>query len=138
MNESMVNSAALTAGRVAVLLEDGTVAVLVEGTDERLVCDMLYAGDTPPVLGVGDQVLIWRGTAERGVLVGRVGPTNRPGPEKDTPDTLALEAKSNLILKCGDGSITIRADGKIMIKGKNLVSLALETNRIKGGSVSIN
>ena len=54
------------------------------------------------------------------------------------PDELTLEAASQLSLKCGEGSITIRNDGKILIKGKNLVSLALETNRIKGGSVAIN
>jgi hypothetical protein len=54
------------------------------------------------------------------------------------PDDLVLEAKETVTLRCGDGSITIRADGKILIKGKDLVSHAQRANRIKGGSVSIN
>jgi len=56
----------------------------------------------------------------------------------DTPDTLLLEAKESLTLRVGDGSITIRADGKILIKGKELVSHAEKMNRIKGGAVAIN
>jgi hypothetical protein len=58
--------------------------------------------------------------------------------DDEIPDTLVLEAKSSLTLRVGDGSITIRADGKILIKGKDLVSYATRVNRIKGGSVSIN
>jgi len=41
-------------------------------------------------------------------------------------------------LRVGDGSITIREDGKVLIKGKDLVSHAQRMNRIKGGAVSIN
>ena len=51
---------------------------------------------------------------------------------------MVLEAKRRLTLKCGDGSITIREDGKILIKGKDLVSHATRMNRIKGGAVQIN
>ena len=94
-------------------------------------------------LSPGDAVLLWRPeiTSRRGVVLGRVGPSNAPEsshPPEAVPDELVLEAKNNLILKCGDGSITIRADGKILIKGKDLVSHAQRVNRIKGGSVAIN
>ena len=58
--------------------------------------------------------------------------------EDVVPDELVLEAKHTLTLRVGDGSITIREDGKILIKGKDLVSHAARTNRIKGGSVQIN
>ena len=49
-----------------------------------------------------------------------------------------LEAKENLTLRVGAGSITLRKDGKILIRGKDLVSRADRMNRIKGGAVSIN
>jgi hypothetical protein len=73
------------------------------------------------------------------VVLGRIA---RAAPKSATaqepPDTLVLQAKRDLTLKCGDGSITICADGKIIIKGTDLVSRAKRTNRIKGGSVAIN
>ena len=49
-----------------------------------------------------------------------------------------LEAQDEIQLKCGEGSITLRKDGKIIIKGTHLLSRAIGPNRIKGGSVQIN
>jgi hypothetical protein len=49
-----------------------------------------------------------------------------------------LEAQEEIVLKCGEGSITLRKDGKIIIKGTHLLSRASGPNRIKGGSVQIN
>ena len=49
-----------------------------------------------------------------------------------------LEAQDEIQLKCGEGSITLRKDGKIVIKGTHLLSRSSGPNRIKGGSVQIN
>ncbi len=49
-----------------------------------------------------------------------------------------FNAKKEIVLQCGKGSITIRKDGKIIIKGSNLLSRASGQNKIKGGSVAIN
>jgi len=57
---------------------------------------------------------------------------------EDAPDELVMEARKNLVLRCGAGSITLRADGKVLIRGKDLVARARRTHRIKGGSVAIN
>ena len=51
---------------------------------------------------------------------------------------IVLEARKGMTLRVGEGSITLRADGKILIKGKDLVSHARRMNRIRGGSVSLN
>jgi hypothetical protein len=51
---------------------------------------------------------------------------------------VTLEAQEEILLKCGEGSITLRKDGKIIIKGTHLLSRATGPNRIKGGSVQIN
>jgi len=51
---------------------------------------------------------------------------------------IMIEAKEEVILKCGAGSITLRKDGKITIRGTHLLSRASGRNRIKGGSVDIN
>jgi len=138
-------AAGIGAGRiaraaVAGVAADGTVEVLLGGADgERCACDVLepFAGPAAP-LTPGDPVLVWRSAegGERGVVLGRIG-RHRAEPV-ERPDELVLEAKKTLTLRCGDGSITIREDGKILIKGKDLVSHARRVNRIRGGSVAIN
>jgi hypothetical protein len=132
---SLAQSAQLFRGRVLEVNE--AVVVLVDDADP-LACDVLVTGGPAYLnLGTGDEVLVWRPAvpAERGIVLGKVEP---PGAEAETPSELVVEARENLTLRCGDGSITLRADGKILIKGKDLVSHAQRTNRIKGGSVAIN
>lgn len=127
-------------GTVIRLDATGARVVLEEGVTEEIDCDLLYASSAPPRLIVGDAVLVWRPAAsEHGVLIGRIGLSAAdPHGDAGTPDELVIEAKHSLSLRVGDGSITIRDDGKILIKGKDLVSHAQRMNRIKGGAVSIN
>lgn len=49
-----------------------------------------------------------------------------------------LEAKQEISLVCGKSSIVLRRDGKIVVKGVEIVSRAQGRNKIKGGSVHIN
>ena len=53
-------------------------------------------------------------------------------------ERLVLEGKEEIVLRCGSGSITLRKDGKIVIRGTHILSRASGPNRIKGGSVQIN
>lgn len=139
--ESETQAAAILRATVVAMNSDGSVRCAAEDEGGQVVCDLLHTADGPRLrLKRGDRVLLWlpEADAERGVLLGRIGPSRPSTPKDDTPDELIIEAKQNLTLKCGDGSITIRADGKVLIKGKDLVSHAKRTNRIKGGSVAIN
>ena len=128
------------------LCDDGLVEISWSGG--TALCDVLCTASGPVPAEVGDTVLamIPPSDAERGVVIGRVGlasapnstPANSGVLNGETPDELILEAKESLTLRVGEGSITIRADGKILIKGKDLVSHAQRVNRIRGGSVAIN
>lgn len=51
---------------------------------------------------------------------------------------LVLTAENELVLSCGEASITLKKNGKILLSGSNLLSRAQFANRIKGGSVQIN
>lgn len=53
-------------------------------------------------------------------------------------DKILLKAEREITLQCGKGSITVKKDGKIIIKGTNILSRASQTNKIKGGSVELN
>src|SRR5947207_1076116 len=111
--------------------------VLVAAADgEELVCEVLSTGALASLLlAPKDTVLVWQqdSRAGRGVILGRVGLSHA-----EIPEEVVLEATESLILRVGDSSIRIRADGKVLIKGKDLVSHAQNVNRIKGGAVAIN
>jgi len=51
---------------------------------------------------------------------------------------IVFDAKEEIVLRCGRGSITLRKDGKIVLKGTDIVTRASRTNKIKGASVAIN
>ena len=144
--ESMTQDKQIIRSEVLLVRADASVLVACEsGRIDKILCNILETSDGNRLcLAAGDKVLVWlpESDEERGVVLGRIGPSRAPAvePEKtqDTPGELVIEAKKNLTLKCGDGSITLRKDGKILIKGKDLVSQARRTNRIKGGSVAIN
>jgi hypothetical protein len=119
-------------------VDEASLLVSLPGSEELFeVRSRLPAAATDPgQLETGDQVVVGI-EGEHLMLLGRVVPLH-PTKEIRIPDAIVLEAKNGLTLRVGDGSITIRADGKILIKGKDLVSHAQNVNRIKGGAVSIN
>ena len=49
-----------------------------------------------------------------------------------------ISGKDQILLECGKSSILLRKDGKVIIKGVNVVSRSSATNKIKGSSVKIN
>ena len=53
-------------------------------------------------------------------------------------DRMFLEAKKEITIKCGKSSITLKEDGKILLRGTYLSSRSTGVNRILGGSVLLN
>jgi hypothetical protein len=51
---------------------------------------------------------------------------------------VCLEAQREMVLRCGKSSLTLRSDGKIVIRGVEIVSRARRANKVKGGTVRIN
>lgn len=49
-----------------------------------------------------------------------------------------LEGKDEVVLRCGKSSITLRRNGRVVIRGVQVESRASGRNRIKGGAVLIN
>jgi hypothetical protein len=70
---------------------------------------------------------------------------NLPEKQLDDLETLhidgkriLLEGREEVVLRCGESSITLNANGKISIRGKYLLSRSTGVNRILGGSVQVN
>ena len=51
---------------------------------------------------------------------------------------VVIEALDEIVLRCGQASITLRRNGRIVIRGTYVETRAVGTNRIKGGNVQIN
>jgi len=49
-----------------------------------------------------------------------------------------LTAEREVVLRCGKASISLTADGNVLIRGAYVLSRASGTNRIRGGNVQIN
>ncbi len=141
LDVAAVAAAGTRLGRVAALLDEA-ILVACEPEATMIACDLLEpgVGGTRP-LAEGDTVLVVvpEGGGGRGVVLGRVlSPGTRSAAEDGPPEEILLEARKGLTLKVGEGSITLREDGKVLIRGRDLVSHARRTNRIRGGTVSIN
>ena len=68
-------------------------------------------------------------------------------PLSETPGQVTLEADGQrmvvvadreLVLRCGKASVSLRYDGRVEIRGENILTQAAGPNRIRGGSVELN
>lgn len=147
LNDIMINMAEsaptrLCRGVIAQISEKGEVLVCVPGHATTVfACDVLLSGGSL-ALNIDDQVLALMPALreERGVVLGRVGAYTPPQSivANQSVDHFQVEAKESISLKCGESAIELRKDGKVLISGKDVVSHAKRTQRIKGGSVAIN
>ena len=53
-------------------------------------------------------------------------------------DELSFDARQKITLRCGKSSITLHANGKIVLKGEYILSDAEGVNRIAGGHIELN
>jgi hypothetical protein len=98
-------------------------------------------------------VLVFEGgDAARPIVVGvlQPAPSAQPATAPGTPskasavearldgEQIVLSAEREIVLRCGEASITLTRAGKVLIRGAYLLSRSSGVNRIKGGSVQIN
>ena len=97
-----------------------------------------------------------RSKSKAGAVLELVNPAVVPEPEREaapsapeakTPPAIealvdgkrvVIDAEDEVVLRCGKASITLRRNGRIVIRGTYVETRAEGTNRIKGGSVQIN
>ena len=97
---------------------------------------------------IGQQVLLAfeGGDAARPIVLGvlrvQAGWPQAEKPEQVQVDAdgerMIVNAKQQLVLRCGKASITLTQAGKVLIEGAYVLSRSTGINRIKGGSVQLN
>jgi len=80
------------------------------------------------------------GDPSRPILLGLIENQSR---EKSTrvqvdKESLLLTAKREIVLRCGDASITLTRAGKILIRGNYVLSSSSGVNMVKGGVIRLN
>lgn len=97
---------------------------------------------------IGEEVVLQfeNGDVTRPIVMGVLRKPNawplEKQPEQVTVEAdgerLAIDAKNEIVLRCGKASITLTKAGKVLIKGTYISSRSSGANRIKGGSVLLN
>jgi len=105
--------------------EDGDRKVLLifEKSDPRLPIIIGFVQEQPVVPAHSEQVTLDKKKLKDIIVDG---------------EKIVFDAQKEIVLRCGEGSVTIRTDGKIVIKGTNLLSRSKGVNKIKGAAVNIN
>jgi len=143
--ESLVGTQVLR-GTLVEIKTDGTLLVRPDGDPAGIVaCDALVSSG-PLHPGATVVYAMPPSSQHRGCVLGAVGPYRPPSGQsnEDNPHlvadktTIELTADTKLVLKCGEGSISIGQDGTIIIKGARILSRSKGVNKIKGASVQIN
>jgi hypothetical protein len=65
-------------------------------------------------------------------------PSGRSKGEEAEGDIKVIQGKDELVLQCGKASITLRRNGKIILKGTYIETHSEGVNRIKGCSIQFN
>lgn len=111
---------------------DGRAKVLIPALGEAplwaqsLVLVSAAVGRLAAVTMMDDQPLI----------LGLIQP---PLPEVEVDgEELVLEARREMTLRCGKASITMTADGRVTIRGTQVLSRSDGANRVQGASVQLN
>ena len=105
---------------------------------------------TPEHAGCQAAVMFEGGDSARPVVLGLIqdpldGYIQAPTVESPEPPSVreengryVVEADRELELRCGSASITLRADGRVRVRGTDVTTRSSGTHRIKGASVRIN
>jgi len=114
------------------------------GPDGRAKVTIPALGETPlfaqslvPVTAasVGRQAAVTM-MDDQPLILGLIQP---PAPEVEADgEKLLLEARREMTLRCGKASITMTADGRVTIRGTQVLSRSDGPNRVQGASVQLN
>lgn len=137
-------------GRVIGSTLDGRVVVDFPGnTQGPIVARVLEAGHAWASMQPDADVLLFfeNGDLLRPIVLGaltgsaadaRSSPPIGKSLSKIEGDVVELDGRKQLTLRCGKSSISLFADGRIVLKGTRLVSRASEVNKIKGAVIALN
>jgi hypothetical protein len=128
-------------------LDDQPLVVGVPGLTHEVIRARSIADLRRADLGSAVVLLFESGDVRRPIIVGVLrDPASAPAGAapgrlvevQSDEDRVVLSAEREIVLRCGDASITLTRAGKVLIKGAYIMSRSTGCNRIKGAAVDIN
>jgi hypothetical protein len=131
-----LNTIKITRGRILAITSEGEIMVEREGDLSCITCDFLRTSSAPlPELNQGDLVLYAVDESiDRGYVLGII----QKYTSEEDPRYLKINAKESIELRCGNSTMIMNKEGKVIVKGNEVVSRARGINKIKGAAVKIN
>lgn len=120
---------------------DGGVPLVVYpgNSKEHAVPARTIARLGPADIGCQVALLYEDGDSARPLVIGKVlNPSDADAPTPPTDAKVVVTAADRIELRVGKAAIIMDKDGRITIRGTNLVSHGSAGNRIRGGSISLN
>jgi len=147
------DAGAVQLGTIAALLADGTPQIALAGgvrVNARLAI-RTSRDRIETAIALQQQVVIQfeNGDRSRPIVMGFIERLEEK-PASDAPGTapvveadvdgrrVRVTAQDEIVLECGSASITLRRNGRVVVRGTYVETHSDGTNRIKGGQVQIN
>jgi hypothetical protein len=94
----------------------------------------------PAAVGGAMVLLFEEGDPGRPIVVGAICPADpKPGVAAEVDgERVLITADREIVLRCGEASITLTSAGKVLIRGTYVLTRSSGANRIKGAAVEIN
>jgi uncharacterized protein (DUF2345 family) len=155
-NSAATNAHGAQLGRIDGVDANGNIVVNFPGSSQSHTAKLAVALDAAQLQHAVEScqavVLVFESTdPTKPIIVGFVTATPILGTAADIPTPTAdvieadvdgrrvkLVGKDEIVLECGQASITLRRNGRVVIRGTHIESYSDGTNRIKGGQVRIN
>jgi len=147
------------AGSIHHVDESGRAHVVFPGSNgvavpaRSTVAEPWRAGEAPDDMAGASVLLVLEdGDPARPIVVGLIREAFRPEPVRQEVSLdvgadrdvvvdgqrLVFDARQEVVIRCGKGSIVMRRDGKVVVRGTNLLSRSSGANKIKGASINLN
>jgi uncharacterized protein DUF6484 len=126
------NSRGPLAARVSTALDDGALVAAARDRQEALL--LFENGDAGRPVVVA---LLRSASPLVDALLAEPLPATRKVARVDG-QRVELEGREEVVLRCGKASLTLRGDGKVVLRGVNVVTQAEQVQKIRGGKVQIN
>jgi hypothetical protein len=142
-NQLTAGSMHLVQGRIVNIGKEGKLRVKTDETGARILCDFLQTSAGPlPVLYLGTPVLCIVHES-KGYVLGVIKPyiagdDDQQEEQKQDPRQFKVEAAESIELTCGQSTLSMDKNGKIVLRGADITTRAFGANKIKGSSVRIN
>ena len=157
LSDALIDVTAAHIGVIVSIADDGRPEVRLEPDGPAVPCRLAISVTRERIEAAIAQgqpavLLFERGDQTKPLIVGFIEvlqPTApaTPAPVTDKPPIVEADvdgrrvrvtAQDEIVLECGSASVTLRRNGRVIIRGTYVETRADGTNRIKGGQVQIN